>query len=192
MELGAGAGNTGPVQGRGLVLHRDWGTTVYHLADLAAPGFRRGAHCLTTACSGAAGRLIGGQGEHGVIVGSPLQQRALSRRYDEEVRRGARWLSPQRRQQLLDLYTLLDECGMGIAEMGLRFVLSNPEISCTLMGARSVAEVEQNIASAEKGPLPPELLGRLEQIVARVPFRPCEEPAVLPFGRQYRGPGGVR
>ena len=53
-------------------------------------------------------------------------------------------------------------------------------------------EVEQNIAAVEKGPLPPELLDKLDQIAAQVPFRPCEEPAVLPFGRQYRGPGVVR
>ncbi len=173
------------------------GTTVYHLADLARTGI---FDVVLTAFNYSLLWQEAGQGlipvaraqNMGVIVGSPLQQGALARRYDEEVRRGARWLSPQRRQQLLDLYTLLDECGMSIAELGLRFVLSNPDISCTLMGARSVAEVEQNIAAAEKGPLPSELLQRLDQIAARVPFRPCEEPAVLPFGREYRGPGGVR
>ncbi len=173
------------------------GTTVYHLADLARTGvfdvvltafnysllWREAGHGVIPAARAQ---------NMGVIVGSPLQQGALARRCDEQVRRGAPWLSPQRRQQLLDLYALLDECGMGIAEMGLRFVLSNPEVSCTLMGARSVAEVEQNIAAVEQGPLPAELLEKLDQIAARVPFRPFEEPAVLPFGREYRGPGQVR
>lgn len=173
------------------------GTTVYHLAHLARTGL---FDVVLTAFNYSLLWREAGHGvipvaraqNMGVIVGSPLQQGALARRYDEEVRRGARWLSPQRRQQLLDLYALLDETGMDIAEMGLRFVLSNPEVGCTLMGARSVAEVEQNIAAAQRGPLPAALLARLDQIAAQVPFRPCEEPAVLPFGRQYRGPGGVR
>ena len=125
----------------------------------------------------------------GIIVGSPLQQGALARRYDEEVERGAKWLSPPRRAQYRALYALLDEVDMGLPELGLRFVLSNPDISCTLMGARSRVEVEENVAAVEKGPLPEELLKRLDAIAAMVPFRPFEEPFGLPFGRQRRGPG---
>ena len=125
----------------------------------------------------------------GIIVGSPLQQGALARRYGEEVERGAKWLSPPRRAQYRALYALLDEVDMGLPELGLRFVLSNPDISCTLMGARSRVEVEENVAAVEKGPLPEELLKRLDAIAAMVPFRPFEEPFGLPFGRQRRGPG---
>jgi aryl-alcohol dehydrogenase-like predicted oxidoreductase len=128
----------------------------------------------------------------GIVIGSPLQQGALARRYDEQVRQGARWLSPPRRAQYLALYAYLDEIGMSLPEAGLRFVLSNPAISCTLMGARSRAEVEQNVAAAEKGPLPAEVLARLNAIAAQVPFRPFEEPFGLPFGRSYRGPGMAR
>jgi aryl-alcohol dehydrogenase-like predicted oxidoreductase len=173
------------------------GTTVYHLADLARTGI---FDVVLTAFNYSLLWREAGEGvipvaraqNMGIVVGSPLQQGALARRYDDEVTRGARWLSPQRRQQLLDLYALLDEWGMNLAELGLRFVLSNPAVSCTLMGARSVEEVEQNIAAAEKGPLPAALLQRLDQLAGQVPFRPCEEPAVLPLGRQYRGPGPVR
>ena len=74
-------------------------------------------------------------------------------------------------------------------ELALRFVLSNPDVACTLMGARSAQEVEQNVASVEKGPLPDDVLDRLDDIAAMVPFRPFEEPFGLPFGRNYRGPG---
>ncbi len=128
----------------------------------------------------------------GVVLGSALQQGALARRYDEEVRRGARWLSPPRRAQYLALYGLLDEANLPIAEAGIRFALSNPDVSCVLMGARSAEEVEQNVAAAERGPLPPELIARIDAIAARVPFRPFEEPFVLPFGRPYMGPGEAR
>ncbi len=128
----------------------------------------------------------------GIIVGSPLQQGALARRYDEEVRHGARWLSKPRREQYIALYDYLDEIGLSLPEAGLRFVLSNPDVSCVLMGARSIEEVEQNAAAVEKGPLPAEVLERLDAIAAMVPFRPFEEPFGLPFGRRYYGPGMAR
>ncbi|MCL6430577.1 MAG: aldo/keto reductase [Anaerolineae bacterium] len=128
----------------------------------------------------------------GVIVGSPLQQGALARRYDEEVRSGARWLSLPRRKQFRALYDLLDEAGLPIAEAALRFAISNPDVSCVLTGARSAGEVESSVAAIEKGPLPADVLSRLDEIAAMVPFRPFEEPFVLPFGRPYRGPGEAR
>jgi aryl-alcohol dehydrogenase-like predicted oxidoreductase len=75
----------------------------------------------------------------------------------------------------------------------LRFVLSNPDISTVLMGARSVEEVEANVRAAEKGPLPADLLARIQEIAAMVPFRPFEEPFSPPFGRPERqGPGWAR
>ncbi|MFN8488941.1 MAG: aldo/keto reductase [Caldilineaceae bacterium] len=129
----------------------------------------------------------------GIIVGSPLQQGALARRYDDEVHHGARWLSSPRREQYKRLYALLDEIDLSLPELGLRFVLSNPDISTVLMGARSVEEVEANVRAAEKGPLPADLLARIQEIAAMVPFRPFEEPFGLPFGRPERqGPGWAR
>jgi aryl-alcohol dehydrogenase-like predicted oxidoreductase len=128
----------------------------------------------------------------GIVIGSPLQQGPLSRRYDAEVQSGAPWLSPPRRAQFQALYALLDEIGMPLPELALRFVISNPDISCVLMGARSDVEVEENVAAVEKGPLPPDILARLDEISAQVPFRPFDEPAGLPFGRTYHGPGAMR
>lgn len=125
----------------------------------------------------------------GIIIGSPLQQGALARRYDDEVNNGAPWLSSPRRKQYQALYALLDEIDMPLTEVALRFVISNPDISCTLMGARNPQEVEQNAASIEKGPLPAELITKLNEIATMVPFRPFEEPFSLPFVRDYKGPG---
>jgi aryl-alcohol dehydrogenase-like predicted oxidoreductase len=124
----------------------------------------------------------------GVIIGSPLQQGALARRY-EEVTTGARWLSPPRQAQFQALYRFADELDMPLPELALRFVISNPDISCALMGARSELEVVQNVASVESGPLSEDVLHRLAEIAAMVPFRPFEEPFGMPFGRAYRGPG---
>jgi aryl-alcohol dehydrogenase-like predicted oxidoreductase len=129
----------------------------------------------------------------GIVIGSPLQQGALSRRYDDEVNGGARWLSSPRRAQYQKLYAFLDELGMSIHELALRFVISNPDISTTLMGARSVAEVEANVKAVEAGPLSAEILAHIQEIAAMVPFRPFEEPFGLPFTRPERsGPGMAR
>ncbi len=127
----------------------------------------------------------------GVVIGSPLQQGALARRY-ESVYSGARWMSLPRRRQYMALYDLVDQVGIPLPELALRFVISNPDISCTLTGARSAAEVEQNVAAVERGPLPADILTRLDEIAAMVPFRPFEEPFGMPFQRPYRGPGVAR
>jgi len=132
----------------------------------------------------------------GVIIGSPLQQGALARRFDDQIRHGARWLNSPRRAQYLALYDFLDEIGMPVAEVAIRFVISNPDISCALMGARSVAEVEQNARAVEKGPLPADVLKRLDEIARMVPFRPFEEPFglgwILSANGQHYGPGWAR
>ena len=86
-----------------------------------------------------------------------------------------------RRAQFQALYAYLDEINLPIAEAGLRFVLSNPDVHCVLMGARSAEEVESNVASVKKGPLTQEVLKRLDAIAAMVPFHPYEEPFNLPF-----------
>ncbi|MFL7807896.1 MAG: aldo/keto reductase [Anaerolineae bacterium] len=125
----------------------------------------------------------------GIVIGSPLQQGALARPYTEEVEHGARWLSPPRRAQFVRLYAFVQDLGMSLPELALRFVISNPAISTTLMGARSVEEVEQNVRSVENGPLPEDVLAEIAAIAAMVPFRPFEEPFGLPFNRPYKGPG---
>jgi aryl-alcohol dehydrogenase-like predicted oxidoreductase len=125
----------------------------------------------------------------GIVVGSPLQQGALARCYTEQVERGARWLSPPRRAQFKRLYALVGDLDVTLPELALRFVISNPDISTTLTGARSASEVEQNVRSVEKGPLAPDVLDEIQAIAAMVPFRPFEEPFGLPFTRPYKGPG---
>lgn len=125
----------------------------------------------------------------GIIIGSPLQQGALARPYVDEVEHGARWLSPPRRAQFKRLYALVADLAIPLPELALRFVISNPDISTTLMGARSVQEVEENVRAVKKGALPQTVLDEIQAIAALVPFRPFEEPFGLPFGRPYKGPG---
>jgi aryl-alcohol dehydrogenase-like predicted oxidoreductase len=130
----------------------------------------------------------------GIIVGSPLQQGALSRRYDEQIASPeAYWLSKMRREQFQKLYAFVDECGLALPELGIRFLLSHPDIHCVLMGAKSAAEVQQNAAASAAGPLPADILARLDEIAAMVPYRPFGEPFGLGWflgsPSNYKGQG---
>jgi aryl-alcohol dehydrogenase-like predicted oxidoreductase len=126
----------------------------------------------------------------GVIIGSPLQQGALSRRFDDEVNNGAPWLSSPRRKQFKALYALLDDLKIPIVECAMRFVISNTVVDTILTGSRSPEEVDVNVEAIAKGPLPDDVLKRLDEIAAMVPFRPFGEPFGLPFGNPaYKGPG---
>ena len=172
-------------------------TTAYHIEPIIRTGrfdilltalnysllFREASHYALPAAH-----------EHnmGIVIGSPLQMGAFSPANEDEVRRGPSWMSPMRQQQFFALYDYARQIDIALPELALRFVLSDPRVSCALMGARSPAEVEQNVAAVDRGPLSGEILAKLDEIAAIVPFRPCEEPFVLPLGRDYQGLGLYR
>jgi aryl-alcohol dehydrogenase-like predicted oxidoreductase len=130
----------------------------------------------------------------GVVAGSPLQQGWFAKRYEDVIRNDPpAWLAPQRAEQFLRLYDLSDRTGLSVPELAMRFVFSNPEIDTVLTGSRSVRELETNVRAAEAGPLPEPILAELDDIAARVPFRPFEEPFGCPLGQKdFRGPGMAR
>jgi aryl-alcohol dehydrogenase-like predicted oxidoreductase len=51
--------------------------------------------------------------------------------------------------------------GMTMAEMALRFILSNPDVDTVIPGMRKARNVESNVAASDAGPLPEELLRML-------------------------------
>lgn len=127
----------------------------------------------------------------GIVLGSVLQQGALARRYDEVVKQKPAWLSQPRREQFTAFYQLLDEAGVLIVELCLRFALANRDVGSILIGPKTAVQVEASVAAVEKGPLPADVLTRLDEIAAMVPFRPFEEPMILPLNNPagYWGPG---
>jgi aryl-alcohol dehydrogenase-like predicted oxidoreductase len=52
---------------------------------------------------------------------------------------------------------------MTMAEMALRFILSNPDVSTVIPGMRKTANVETNTAASDAGPLPPDLIAELRK-----------------------------
>jgi aryl-alcohol dehydrogenase-like predicted oxidoreductase len=53
--------------------------------------------------------------------------------------------------------------GSTMAEMALRFVLSNPDVATVIPGMRSPAHVRSNVACSDAGPLPADLLAELKR-----------------------------
>ncbi|MCW5706893.1 aldo/keto reductase [Shinella sp.] len=173
------------------------GTTAYKMTRLVETGL---FDVLLTAANysilwrEAEIELLPAAKKHGVAVvaGTPLQQGALARRWDAEIKDGCSWMAPPRRKQFLAFYELLDSLDMSLIELAHRFVLSHPDIDCVLSGARSVSEIEGNVAAVQGGPLPAGVLKQLDDIAAMVPFRPYDEPTVLPFSGSYLGPAELR
>ncbi len=53
--------------------------------------------------------------------------------------------------------------GMTMAEMALRFILSNADVGTVIPGMRKTENVEANTAASDAGPLPPDLVGKLRK-----------------------------
>jgi len=100
-------------------------------------------------------------------------------------------MASPRREQFRRIYKLVEDLGISLSELGLRFVLSNQDVSTILTGVKSLEELEHNIKAIEAGPLPQSTLERIQSIAAMVPFRPYEEPYKLPFNSVYKGPGPI-
>jgi aryl-alcohol dehydrogenase-like predicted oxidoreductase len=52
---------------------------------------------------------------------------------------------------------------MTVADMALRFILSNPDVSVVIPGMRKPSHVQTNTAASDAGPLPPELMAELRR-----------------------------
>jgi aryl-alcohol dehydrogenase-like predicted oxidoreductase len=101
---------------------------------------------ITAAAATGAGTLIRG----GAARGAPAEDKAW--------RQGPLGLDPgvgQRRWESSGVDDLLD--GMSRIEFVLRFTLSHPDLSSTIVGTSDPGHLRSNVAIAEKGPLPADL-----------------------------------
>jgi len=72
-------------------------------------------------------------------------------------------------EALTQLHALADEVQMPMAQLAIRWAFANPGITSALVGARNVAQLEEN-ARAGAEPLPAALVTRLNEIT-----RPLKE-----------------
>ena len=93
----------------------------------------------------------------GCIVFSPLAQGLLTDRYLDGVPAGPRarqpgtldksQLSEETLAKVRALREIADRRGQTIAELALAWTLRDPRVTSTLVGASSVAQLEQNVAT---------------------------------------------
>jgi aryl-alcohol dehydrogenase-like predicted oxidoreductase len=74
------------------------------------------------------------------------------------------------------------------AQVALRFVLSNPDVSCAVIGAAELGHIDEALRAAEMGPLPAKTLARLDALYETdftpIPATPPSQPSPL------KGEGG--
>jgi L-glyceraldehyde 3-phosphate reductase len=112
---------------------------------------------------------------HGVgsIVFSPLGQGLLTDRYlqgvpeDSRVRRGEafdeRLLSEQALERVRALNEIAKRRGQSLAQLAIAWVLRDPRVSSALIGASSVAQLEQNVAALQNLDFTAEELAEIER-----------------------------
>ncbi len=62
------------------------------------------------------------------------------------------------------LINLAKTTGISIAALTVRFLIANRELSTILVGASTPEEIEENVAAAQAGPLPPDIHQALEEL----------------------------
>jgi aryl-alcohol dehydrogenase-like predicted oxidoreductase len=106
----------------------------------------------------------------GVIARVPLDEGSLGGKFTAETKFPAndwrsKYFGPE---NLANTLRRVDELkrvptdGMSLPAMSLRFVLSNPIVSTTIVGMRKSTHVKENAATSDAGPLDPELLRKLK------------------------------
>ena len=105
----------------------------------------------------------------GVVARVPLDEVSLggkmtrgTRFPDGDWRAG--YFNPKNLAETMDRVDALKAIlpvGMSLPELALRFILSEPAVSTVIVGMRTPAHVEENLAVSDKGPLPADLLAKL-------------------------------
>ena len=111
------------------------------------------------------------------IVFSPLAQGLLTDRYlsgdvpADSRAATSRFLSPEKisaeyLERMRGLDGIANERGQSIAQLALSWVLRQPLVASALIGASSVAQLEQNVAALDAAPLDDDQIARIEPFAA--------------------------
>lgn len=111
----------------------------------------------------------------GAIVFSPLAQGMLTGKYLNGMPRDSRaadessvFLDADKvaadNARVLALQQIADQAGIPLTELALRWLLRREEITSVLIGARTVAQLEQCAAAAGQSPLPQDVLAAIDEL----------------------------
>jgi aryl-alcohol dehydrogenase-like predicted oxidoreductase len=105
----------------------------------------------------------------GVIARVPLDEGSLGGKMTAETKFPpddwrAKYFGPENLAKTMarvDELKKIVPSGMTLPEMSIRFILSNPDVSTTIIGMRKLNHVKENIALSDAGPLDANLLQKL-------------------------------
>lgn len=118
----------------------------------------------------------------GVAVWSPMAQGVLTGKYLDRAPAGSRGANAELRpflQKYLStdctavvrrLAAIAREAGLTPGHLALGWCLRRPELTCVLVGATGVAQIEE---SAKAAPLPADVLARVDEAIAGAPQFDC-------------------
>jgi L-glyceraldehyde 3-phosphate reductase len=113
----------------------------------------------------------------GCIAFSPLAQGLLTTKYVRDIPAGSRAAKPHgflkkeeitaaRRAQIATLNEVAKARGQTLAQLAIAWVLREPAMTSALVGASSVAQVEENVAALDGPPLTDDELQRIDAVLA--------------------------
>ncbi|TDH66027.1 hypothetical protein CCR75_007383 [Bremia lactucae] len=119
----------------------------------------------------------------GLTTWSPLAHGALTGKYSSGAPDGSRMNNelyksfvpdfPERVVKADKLKPLTEKLGISMAELALAWCVSNPNVSTVMIGARTVAQLEQNLKALDAlDKLTPEVKAEIEALIPFVPELP--------------------
>lgn len=113
----------------------------------------------------------------GCIAYSPLAQGSLTDKYLKGIPEGSRasrqgttvgerYLSEKRLEKIRSLNQIAKDRGQTLAQMALAWVLRRPEVTSVLIGASSVAQLDDNVAVLKRLDFTEEELAAIEEILS--------------------------
>jgi voltage-dependent potassium channel beta subunit len=119
---------------------------------------------------------------YGTTIWSPLASGLLTGKYNNGIPSGSRatlqgydWIkesviTPERVAKVKQLKPIAEELGCTLAQLGLAWCLSNPNVSTVITGASRAAQVRENMQAIEVAPkLTDEVLERIDTILDNKP-----------------------
>jgi len=109
----------------------------------------------------------------GLTVWSPLGQGLLTGKYNNEMPEGSRgatsmWLKPSLTDENIvkvkKLTELSKSIGITMSQMALAWILKRDEISCAIIGATSIAQLQENLIASDIG-LDEKTLNKIDSII---------------------------
>ncbi len=83
----------------------------------------------------------------------------------ELIRHGEPGAEKEIDQALVEIREIMGECGLTMPQIAVKWAVANPAITCSLVGARNLDELESNVAAVAQ-PLEPEIVTKLNAATA--------------------------